>query len=99
MLRYRSPRDAMAIRRLLRRAADHGYELGAHCLGGAYAVGRGLLSRQDLLEWEPWAGDWISEDVVIGVLTVAAGLAIRGSVEPGRCSRSPGRTFRSHRAV
>ena len=66
-LRYRSPRDAEAVRRLLRRAEANGYVLGAHCLGGAYAVGPALLSCADLLDWQPWVGTGLSEDVVVGL--------------------------------
>ena len=43
------PSERTCRPRLLRRAAAHGYEPGANCLGGAYAVGPDLLARHDLL--------------------------------------------------
>ena len=79
-LRYRSPRDAEAVRRLLRRAEANGYVLGAHCLGGAYAVGPALLGRADLLDWQPWVGTGLGEDVVVGLLGGAADVKVCGSV-------------------
>jgi hypothetical protein len=42
-----------------------------------------LLEREDLLDWRPWVGTSVSEDVVVGLLTFAARLRIRGYVEPG----------------
>jgi hypothetical protein len=83
-IRVRSPRHARAVRRSLALARANGYEVGAHCLGGAYAVGARLLEREELLDWRPWVGTDISEDVVVGLLTFAAGLHVRGYVEPGR---------------
>jgi hypothetical protein len=82
-VRLRSPRRALATRRLIQAALANGYVFGAHCLGGAYAVAPSLLSRQDLLDWRPWVGTWVSEDVVVGLQATAAGLEIRGSVAPG----------------
>jgi hypothetical protein len=79
-LRYRSPRNARAVRTLLRRAQANGYVLGAHCLGGAYAVGPALLRREDLLDWRPWVGTGLSEDVVVGLLAGAAGVKVDESV-------------------
>ena len=61
----------------------HGYLSGAHCLGGAYAVGPSLLQRIDLLDWTPWVHTGLGEDVVVGILAAAANLRIRGFVEPG----------------
>lgn len=82
-LSYRRARCRRWVRRRLDEARANGYDLGAHCLGGAYAVGPGLLARTDLLEWWPWTGTGLSEDVVVGVLASAAGLSIRGLVGPG----------------
>jgi hypothetical protein len=79
----RSLRAARSVRALLDRAEQNGYELGAHCLGGAYAIGRSLLARSDLLDWRPWVRTGLGEDIVIGVLAAAAGLSVRGSVGPG----------------
>ena len=81
-LRLRA-QDARAVSQLLDRATDWGYQWGAHCLGGAYAASSGLLSRADLLEWKPWVGTWVGEDVMLGVLAHAGGLRIRGDVDPG----------------
>jgi hypothetical protein len=77
-LTYRRRRSRHWVRHVLSEARGNGYELGAHALGGAYAVGPGLLERTDLLEWQPWLGTGLGEDVVVGALTFAAGLTIRG---------------------
>jgi hypothetical protein len=81
-INLRSPARARAVRRLLAPARDNQYTWGAHCLGGAYAVGPRLLERGDLLEWQPWVGTSVSEDVVVGLLTFASGLNIHSYVEP-----------------
>jgi hypothetical protein len=83
-LSLRSPWKVSAARRLLHAALAHGeYELGAHCLGGAYAVGPALARRHDLLRWEPWIGSGLGEDVVMGVLCAAAGLRMRSMTAIG----------------
>jgi hypothetical protein len=79
----RSPRDARAASELLARARANGYVWGAHCLGGAYAVGAALLERTELLDWRPWVRTGLGEDVVVGLLAAVAGLRIEGSVGPG----------------
>lgn len=71
------------LRSILEQSVSNGYELGAHCLGGAYAVGPGLLAATELLRWRPWVATGLSEDVMVGALTKAAGLEICGLVEPG----------------
>jgi hypothetical protein len=70
-------------RRLLREARARGWPLGAHCLGGAYAVSGALLEREDLLDWRPWVGCALSEDVVVGLLSGAAGLPMASAIGPG----------------
>ena len=65
-----------------RRLADARVPVGAHCLGGAYAVSRSFLDRADL-RWRPWVGTGLSEDVVVGVLCAAAGLEMRSMTAPG----------------
>jgi hypothetical protein len=57
--------------------------VGAHCLGGAYAVSPSLARRHDLLRWEPWVGTGLGEDVVMGVLSAAAGLRMRSMTAVG----------------
>jgi hypothetical protein len=79
----RSPRHARAAGELLARARGNGYVWGAHCLGGAYAVGPALLERTELLDWRPWVRTGLGEDVVVGLLAAVAGLRIEGSVGPG----------------
>jgi hypothetical protein len=75
------PRAArQAARRLLRQARAQGYVTGEHCLGGAYAVSRALLARDDLFVPAPWLGTGLAEDVVVGLLCRAAGLRLRGLV-------------------
>jgi hypothetical protein len=82
-VRFRSPGDARAVRELIRAARRNGYAWGAHCQGGAYAIGPGLLGRADLLEWKPWVRTSLSEDVVVGLFVFASGLSMRSCVEPG----------------
>lgn len=70
-----------------RAAANPSYSLGAHCLGGAYALSERLFARRELLEWRPWVRTHLSEDVVLGLLCAAAGLRSRARCL--RASRSP----------
>jgi hypothetical protein len=72
-----------AIRWVLAAARTHGYVPGAHCLGGAYAVAPDLLHRRELLDWRPWVGTRLGEDVVLGLLCHAAGLRMAGLVDEG----------------
>jgi hypothetical protein len=73
-------RRAVAV---LDEARRNGYGLGANCLGGAYAISSRLAKRRDLLDWRPWVGTGLSEDVVLGVLCGAAGLRMRSLTAPG----------------
>lgn len=67
---------------LIAQAQANGYDLGAHCLGGAYAIAPALLRRTDLLDWRPWVRTWdLGEDVSVSLLVFAAGLRIQGMVE------------------
>ena len=59
------------------------YRLGAHCLGGAYAVSERLLQRAGSWDWRPWAQAGLGEDVVVGLLCAAAGLRMQGMVAAG----------------
>ncbi|WP_432504980.1 hypothetical protein [Kineococcus arenarius] len=69
-------------RDLTQQALANGYELGAHCLGGAYAVSPALLQRTDLLDWRPWVRTPdVGEDVTVSLAVFAAGLRIRGMVD------------------
>ncbi len=61
-------------------AANPAYSLGAHCLGGAYAVSPSLFARGELLDWRPWVRTHLGEDVVLGLLCAAAGLRMQGAV-------------------
>jgi hypothetical protein len=79
---FKSRAAAASCRRVLALAREHGYVTGAHCLGGAYAVGPALLQRRDLLEWSPWIRTHLGEDVVVGVLAAAAGLRSMSLVGP-----------------
>jgi hypothetical protein len=69
--------------RIIAQALSNGYEPGAHCLGGAYAVSRDLLREKQLLDWRPWVQTPLSEDVVIGLLAGAKGLSMRSAVGCG----------------
>ena len=74
-------------RRVVRRIRDAAYRFappGAHCLGGAYAVSGRFLDRA-ALDWRPWIRTHLGEDVVVGLLSSQAGLAMRsltGAGEP-----------------
>jgi hypothetical protein len=77
-----APRERRAAADLIRAAAGNpAYTLGAHCLGGAYAVAPSLLAHRDLLDWRPWVHTHLSEDVVLGLLCGAAGLRMQSAVE------------------
>jgi hypothetical protein len=70
--------------RAQRRAAAGRAPPGAHCLGGAYAVS-GAFLRRAALQWRPWVGTGLGEDVVVGMLCSAAGLgmeSLTGSGQP-----------------
>jgi hypothetical protein len=73
--------DRRRARRLCAEAARHA-PVGAHCLGGAYAVSGSFLNRAEL-DWAPWVGTDLSEDVVVGTLCAAVGLHMRSLVAPG----------------
>lgn len=69
---YRRPSQRRAIRQM-RDAAFRVAPPGAHCLGGAYAVSRRFLDAARL-DWRPWVGTQLGEDVVVGLLCSHAGL-------------------------
>jgi hypothetical protein len=79
------PRAVLShTRRVVRAAlANPEYVLGAHCLGGAYAVSEQLLSHALGWQWRPWAQTGLGEDVVLGLYCAAAGLRMRSLVDDG----------------
>ncbi len=76
------PRERAAVRRL-RKAAYRCAPPGAHCLGGAYAVSRSFLESAEL-DFRPWSGGRLGEDVVVGLLCSAAGLRMASLTSPGQ---------------
>jgi hypothetical protein len=72
---------ARAVLIAARRA--RGYRLGAHCLGGAYAVAPRLLAHAADWDWRAWIHDGLSEDVVLGLHCAAHGLRMQGLVDRG----------------
>ncbi|HLI61620.1 MAG TPA: hypothetical protein VKV21_18340 [Solirubrobacteraceae bacterium] len=78
----RRPRREREHIRDQRRAAAARAPLGAHCLGGAYAVSRSFL-RSAELDWRPWTGTGLGEDVVVGLLCSAAGLRMQSLTAAG----------------
>jgi hypothetical protein len=75
-----------AVREEIHAALANGYRWGEHCQGGGYAMSRALLDRlaalgmlDDALRWRDTR---IGEDVMVGVLTRAAGLRLDDDVEP-----------------
>jgi hypothetical protein len=80
-IRLPSRNERHTARRLIRAAASNpSYSLGAHCLGGAYAVSPSLFARRELLDWRPWVETQLSEDVTLGLLCGAAGLRMQNAV-------------------
>lgn len=69
--------------RAQRRAAAARAPLGSHCLGGAYAVSGSFL-RRAALQWRPWVGSGLGEDVVVGLLCAAAGLRMQSLTGAGQ---------------
>ena len=68
-----------AHRRTVREIRDVAFGFaapGAHCLGGAYAVSDRFL-QSAALDWRPWLGTRLGEDVVIGLLCSHAHLRMR----------------------
>jgi hypothetical protein len=59
------------------------YSLGAHCLGGAYAVSAALLAHASDWVVGPWVAAHLGEDIVLGLLCGAAGLRMGNLVAPG----------------
>jgi hypothetical protein len=86
-LRDRSRPHVKLLRKLVRQAAKHGYQLGEHCLGGGYAVSRGLLDRlvdQGLAQqYETWMPADVAEDAMMGLHCRAVGMTMRNSVDAG----------------
>jgi hypothetical protein len=78
-------RRSHAHRQTIRQIRDAAYRRappGAHCLGGAYAVSRNFLASA-ALEPDPWLGTRLGEDVVVGLLSSHAGLAMASLTAPG----------------
>jgi len=82
-VRYRTAEHRRTVRRI-RDAAYRFAPPGAHCLGGAYAVS-GVFLQTAALDWRPWVGAQLGEDVVVGLLCSSAGLrmqSLTGTREP-----------------
>jgi hypothetical protein len=71
----------------VRGAGRHGYRLGEHCLGGAYAVSapaaRALAGAGVLEDPLITVGTELGEDVVLGLLVRAAGFGLTSLVDLG----------------
>jgi hypothetical protein len=76
-LRYRATRSVVDA------AASSAAPLGAHCLGGAYAVTPALLHHAAGFDRRTWTGLGISEDVVLGALASACGLRLADLTDAG----------------
>lgn len=83
----RAARQRQFLRDAVRRARRHGYRLGEHCLGGAYGISaqlaRTLFSEGALRDPTITCGTGLGEDVVLGLITRAAGFELRTLVDPG----------------
>ncbi len=80
-IRIRPPEERRFVAEVRRRAYAAA-PAGAHCLGGAYAVSGAFLTRA-ALDWGPWLGTKLSEDVVVGLLALHAGLRMQSLTRPG----------------
>ncbi len=83
----RRARQRRFLRGAVRSAREHGYQLGEHCLGGAYAVSgaaaRALAEGGALEDPTITVGSGLGEDVVLGLLVRAAGFRLDSLVAPG----------------
>jgi hypothetical protein len=80
----RTGRHVIGARRTIaRRAQQHGYVAGEHCLGGSYAVAGELIAALAANGWLDdelvWVSSELSEDVVLGLLCRAAGWRLANS--------------------
>ncbi|MDQ6816402.1 MAG: hypothetical protein M3018_03210 [Actinomycetota bacterium] len=83
-LGWRSKAERDAARRIISAAAANPeYSLGAHCLGGAYAVSAKLLELSHEWDWNPFVGSQLGEDVTLGLHCGACGMRMRGMVDEG----------------
>jgi hypothetical protein len=71
------------VRSYVQEAESMGHEIGAHCLGGAYAVSPALLRISNAFASSPWVGLGVSEDVVMGTICGAHGLGLADLTAPG----------------
>jgi hypothetical protein len=78
---YRDRAQRETVRHI-REAAFRFAPPGAHCLGGAYAVSPSFLGSVSL-DWRPWIRTRLSEDVVVGLLSSAAGLSMKSLTARG----------------
>jgi hypothetical protein len=82
---YRGRQDRAIARNVIRAASSNpAYTLGAHCLGGAYAVSSSLLRHAPGWDWMPWVYSHLGEDVTLGLLCAASGLRMCGMVDQGQ---------------
>jgi hypothetical protein len=83
-LGWRSKAQRTAARRIISAAAANPeYSLGAHCLGGAYAVSANLFKRSHEWDWKPFVGGQLGEDITLGLHCGAYGMRMRGMVDEG----------------
>lgn len=83
-LGWRSKEQREAARNIISAAAANPeYSLGAHCLGGAYAVSANLFKRSHEWDWKPFVGGRLGEDVTLGLHCGACGMRMRGMVDEG----------------
>lgn len=75
------------IAALLEAARVHHYQPGEHCMGGGYALSRGLIDRMAdagyLADPSLWMKIDLPEDVMIGIHVRAVGLEFANSVKEG----------------
>lgn len=83
-LRCRRAWQAPAMIDVYRAAIANGYDVGEHCMGGGYAVSRGLLDRMrsagHFAHVDAWTSVDLPEDVMMGLHCRAANLTLGDDV-------------------
>jgi hypothetical protein len=73
-------------RQVILDAQQHGYQLGEHCQGGAYAVSMpaiDAIAARGWLDCRLWLGTYVAEDSVVSLWVKALGFDALGMSNPG----------------
>ncbi len=72
-----NPKRSIATRRIVSKALKNGYEMGEHCLGGAYFLSFSCLTKlyqEGLLSRVEFLGSRVGEDAIFGLLLRSVGI-------------------------